>query len=371
MAGKQLNVRRRGFTLIELLVVIAVIGVLIGLLLPAVQKVRDAANRTKCSNNLKQLALAIHTYQDVAGNMPLREGRYVTSGYTGRYSGLIDLLPYFEQGSLYAQVIAGGTFGGNTYKPYGGQPWDPSTGNTGTPNGAGGTFLPYRTVVNTFLCPSDRAAPSGTGLKHTNYMYCSGDSIDLHVTNGASRGMFGRDHSAPPVSGFRFGDVTDGLSNTIAMSERLRGDTGNQRTMTYQAAGNWFTTPNQCVANFDFSTQQWNPPSTSATPGPRAWAGVRWSDGGMGFTGLTTNAPPNSVSCAWNAHDAQNGVYPPSSNHTGGVNAAMGDGSVRFIRDNINVGNQNANGTAITGISPYGVFGALGSRRGRETAVDN
>jgi prepilin-type processing-associated H-X9-DG protein len=155
------------------------------------------------------------------------------------------------------------------------------------------------------------------------------------------------------------------------MSERLSGNTGNQRTMTYQNAGNWFTTPNQCLANYNFTTKQWNPPATNVTPGPRAWAGVRWPDGGMGFGGLTTNAPPNSVSCAWQAHDAQNGLYPPSSNHTGGVNALFGDGSVRFLSDNINVGNLNANGTGIVGVSPFGVFGALGSRAGGETASEN
>src|SRR5262245_57407053 len=85
------------------------------------------------------------------------------------------------------------------------------------------------------------------------------------------------------------------------MSERLRGNANDQRTMTYQDAGTWFTTPNQCQGNFNFTLRQWNQPSTAVSPGPKAWAGVRWSDGGMGFGGLTTNAPPNSVSCAWNA----------------------------------------------------------------------
>ena len=93
--------------------------------------------------------------------------------------------------------------------------------------------------------------------------------------------------------------------------------------------------------------------------------------GGMGFGGLTTNAPPNSVSCAWNNHDAQNGLYPPSSNHSGGVNAVMGDGSVRFIRDSINVGNLNASGRGLNGMSPFGVFGAMGTRAGGESVTDN
>ena len=364
--------RQGGFTLIELLVVIAIIAVLIGLLLPAVQKVREAANRMKCTNQLKQLALAVHNHHDAKGYMPFREGRYPGSGYNRRYSGLIDLLPYIEQDNLHKLILQPGTFDGLDYLfPYGGQSWDPNTGNVGTASGQGGKYMPYRTVVNTFLCPSDRPAPTGTGLKPTNYMFCSGDSIDLHISNNVSRGMFGRDHSAANAKGFRFADVADGLSNTIALAERVRGDSSKQRTMTYQGEGDWFTTPNQCLARFDSSTQQWNPPSTSDSPGPRAWAGARWSDGGMGFTGLTTSAPPNSLSCAWQAHDAQNGMYPPSSNHAGGVNAAMGDGSVRFLRNNIDVGNQNARGTGLTGASPFGVFGALGTRSGGESVSDN
>jgi hypothetical protein len=198
-------------------------------------------------------------------------------------------------------------------------------------------------------------------------MFCSGDTIDLHTNNNASRGMFGRDHTAGgQARGFRFGDISDGLSNTIAMSERIRGDSAVPRTMTIRQAGAWFTTPNQCLQNFNFSTQQWNNPSIAA-----AWAGVRWSDGGMGFAGLTTSAKPNAVSCAHNDHDAQNGLYPPSSLHSGIVNAVMGDGSVRTIKESINVGNQDANGTGVTGQSPYGVFGAMGSRRGGETVTDN
>jgi prepilin-type N-terminal cleavage/methylation domain-containing protein/prepilin-type processing-associated H-X9-DG protein len=347
--------RARGFTLIELLVVIAIIAVLIGLLLPAVQKVREAAARTKCQNQLKQLGLAIHNHHDTAGYLPFREGRYPT-GYGGRKSGLINLLPFIEQDNIHKAIMSDLTVGSTVFPAGGPAPWDPAPGG----------YWPFRTTVITYLCPSDSGPPSGTGVKHTNYMFCSGDSIDLHTSNNASRGMFGKDTSGPNARGFRFGDIKDGLSNTIAMSERLRGTTSDQRTMTFQNAGAWFTTPNQCLANFDRANNRWNPSATNATPGPRAWAGVRWPDGGMGFGGLTTNAPPNSVSCAWNAHDAQNGLYPPSSNHSGGVNVCMGDGSVRFLSDRIDVGNLNARGTGLAGIGPFGVFGALGTRSGGE-----
>lgn len=344
---------KRGFTLIELLVVIAIIAILIGLLLPAVQKVREAAARMKCQNNLKQLGIALHSYHDGTGALPIREFRYAT-GYAGRLSGLIELLPYIEQDNLYKTVATSvSTTSGVTVNPS--YPWD-------------GGFAPWTQTIQTLLCASDASPPTGTGVKHTNYMLCSGDSIDLHTNNPTNntRGMFGRDTNVNG-KGFKLTDVADGLSNTLAMSERVRGNTQVQKTLTYSLGGSWFTTPAQCTSLFNSSTRQWS--TGYARLG--AWAGVRWADGGMGFGGLTTAAGPNSVSCAWNDHDAQPGLYPPSSNHSGGANGLMGDGSVRFIRDSINTGNQNAAGTALNTISPFGVFGAMGTRNGGETVTDN
>jgi prepilin-type N-terminal cleavage/methylation domain-containing protein len=341
----------RGFTLVELLVVIAIIGVLVALLLPAVQAAREAARRSSCTNNLKQMGLSIHNHHDVKSFLPFREGRYTYSpaSYQGRKSGLIDLLPFVEQGPLYDQISNSLTIGATTFAPMGPEPWN-------------GTYTPWQQNMKVFYCPSDTSMPSGTGVKHTNYMFSSGDSIDLHTSNGATRGMFGMSTSE---KGLALADITDGLSNTIAMSERLRGQSTVQRTLTIHNGGNWFTTPNACVSLFNKATNTWTGSGTKA-----AWAGVRWPDGGMGFGGLTTNAPPNSVSCAWNAHDAQPGLYPPSSNHPGGVLALMGDASVRFISNTINVGNQNAAGTGLSGVSPFGVFGALGTRNSGE-AVSN
>ena len=337
--------RRGGFTLVELLVVIAIIGVLVALLLPAVQAAREAARRSQCSNQHKQLAIAIHNHHDTYNYLPFREGRFTAypASYQGRKSGFITLLPFMEQNALYDQIMSEQVIGGTTYAPGGPEPWN-------------GSYTPWKARIKTFFCPSD-GGPQSTGVEFTNYMFCSGDSIGQLNSDNQSRGMFGRTNTD---KGFRLADVTDGLSNTIALSERRRGNTGVKVTLTARQSGEWFTTPNGCLSQYNASTKTW---AVNAV----AHAGLRWPDGGTAFHGMTTNAPPNSVSCTWNDHDAQPGLYPPSSFHPAGVNAAMGDGSVRFISQNINCGNLSADGKTLSGQSPYGVFGAMGTRSGGES----
>ncbi len=338
----------RGFTLVELLVVIAIIAVLIGLLLPAVQAAREAARRSQCVNNLKQLGLGFLNHESSKQHLPMREGRFRDpASYQGRKSGLIQLLPYIEENQLGDQIMSSLTSGSTTYAPGGPSPWD-------------GSYPPWQRNIKAFYCPSDLPPPA-SGVKHTNYMFSSGDSINQNYSNNASRGMFGY---TTTDKGFTLAEITDGLSKTLAMSERRRPLAGRSETYTGHNGGGWFTTPDACTSKFDAATNAW---TGAAQAG---WAGVRWPDGGMGFAGLTTNARPNSVSCAWNSHDAQNGLYPPSSRHPGVVNAVMGDGSVRTISESIDCGNGSATGTSLNGPSPFGVFGALGSRLGGEAVSE-
>jgi prepilin-type N-terminal cleavage/methylation domain-containing protein len=198
-----------GFTLVELLVVIAIIGVLVALLLPAVQAAREAARRTQCSNNLKQIALAMHNYHDTYGALPwLRgpsnEGTRNTSprGNEETISGHVHILPFIEQRPLYDVILSPDT-APNT-RPYG-------------PPRDFFDYPPWREDVTAYRCPS---APLGLNYNNNaavrgrqNYPFCLGDSIlDNHTR--ATRGMFYHRSSV------RFRDVTDGTSNTIMVGRK-------------------------------------------------------------------------------------------------------------------------------------------------------
>lgn len=342
------QISKRAFTLIELLVVIAIIAVLIGLLLPAVQKVREAAARSTCQNNLKQIMLAVHSFHDVNQGLPPREGRPDPTAATDRFSGFTYILAFLEQQALDQQFRSEQMVGGNPVGAYGVPPWD-------------GSYPPLQVPIPTLLCPSDDPAPA-SGVQHTNYAFCSGDSLDnLRAPASAMiRGVFGLD------TRIRLTDIRDGTSNTIAMGERRRGREGD-RDVNASAfeGGQWFTTPQECIATFDPTLQQYMEGIDA-----RPMSGRRWADGGMSFTGMITAAGPNQPSCAWDNWDAGPGLFPPTSYHPGGVNVAMADGSIRFIQDNIDVGNTAAPMTGMGNLpSPFDVFGAMGTRNANDMVV--
>lgn len=352
------NMRRPrcGFTLIELLVVIAIIAILIGLLLPAVQKVREAAARAKCSNNLKQLGIAHHAYHDVAGNLIFSRGQTnPTAGGTrstnprgneDTISGLVYLLPYIEQAPLFAQIqLDTFTDGGVPIMPF------------GMPRDFGAQYAPWRSVIPLLQCPS---SPLGTEYPdrgpypgRRNYVLCLGDKILNNHSATNTRGAFGF------KSKTRLTDIGDGTSNTILMSEQG----GNQSATDFHglAANNQSgmnTNPAGCLATV--TSGQY----TVGVQSARALTAL-WHSGLAPHVGFNTVLPPNSPNCIADNWGDSWGLMSATSFHTGGVNVVMGDASVRFIPNGINAGTASSAEPA-AGASPYGVWGALGTVSGGE-----
>jgi prepilin-type N-terminal cleavage/methylation domain-containing protein len=334
--------RRSGFTLIELLVVIAIIAILIGLLLPAVQKVREAASRASCSNNLKQLGLAMHSYHDVHKKFPrnyLQVGGNAWEALSANYF----ILPFIEQDPLYQQMH------GNL-KNWG--------------------FM-YNTLMNTklsvFLCPSAPPAPArgsnqnGWDGPGCNYGWCTGSSIEVVWAGTRFNGLIAYETDR------NMAFATDGLSNTLLASELLPGSNANGSAAKYPY--DVFYTSNglfNAVKNRDFATQaeldKIGSTARNAPTGYRSNNGSMWAWYAAGHSTLNTAAPPNWTwptaggdCCPGGAHDWGYGIIPPRSAHTGGVNAVLGDGSVRFITDSIDMGVFQRLGNAHDGL-PVGEF---------------
>ena len=367
----------KGFTLVELLVVIAIIGILIGLLLPAGQAAREAARRMQCTNNLKQLGLAVQNYHDANNALPAARSMLGKCGYlhhaglngkyastaAGPFSAQTHLLPYVEQAAVYQELIS---YTDPNHSPRLEHPWHGGDHRTNYPALAA--------VITAFLCPSDGNATQPSNDTHytgrSNYMSSRGDSMwnnERHPgdeSSGAAktghRGVF---HVGEFPS---MAAVTDGTSNTVAWSESVSGLGAVSRQIkgTIVNTGSMYTgsgsNPGACLALK-------NGTELSKDSIAQSWRGQRWADGQILINGFTTTLPPNSPVCS---HGTDNswGSASPSSNHSGGVNAAMLDGSVRFVSETIDSGDAYSNAVS-SGKSPYGVWGAMGSINGGETVT--
>jgi prepilin-type processing-associated H-X9-DG protein len=349
--------------LVELLVVIAIIGVLIALLLPAVQAAREAARRMQCTNNLKQLGIAVHNYHDTYNSLPTGMScihRTITNTQQHKFGILLHLCPFFEQTALYDEFVS--KTNAHCYNLW--------------PTIAVGLTL------SGLVCPSNSGeVPVTNGdmlWGRNNYAPVFGDVIVWGKTASAwnntsvhcPRGFFGFKYSYKTFAG-----ITDGLSNTITFSERVGLKSRRQEYYPENPkAGtvrisSWSADDESYVA-----TRQHCITAQATTTAAGNSVGVQWANGDLGVNSLMTVMPPNAASCMGHDWGERWIINTPSSNHKGGVNACYGDGSVHFVTETVNtITSGQTDSTEIlkhtkeSGISHWGVWGALGSACGNES----
>jgi prepilin-type N-terminal cleavage/methylation domain-containing protein/prepilin-type processing-associated H-X9-DG protein len=375
--------RRRGFTLIELLVVITIIAVLIALLLPAVQSAREAARRASCTNNLKQIGLALHNYIAANETLPPSGSRHDYLPIYGfplnpvlplyirqnAWSMKSRILPYFEQGNLYNSINFDldpvWSYGNTNYTMTGG--WDPSN------------WTVRATVVTSYLCPSDTAPGNIVNLantpdasRQTNYPNNIGNNRHFYggVPDGPAYFPGWDNKLRNPVS---LASITDGSNNTAVFSEWIKGN-GQDPLLSTDGLGIVYSgaliSPYQNVGFFNGEYLNAQLCSQRSLLRNFTWKGERWvaqDDGRGGFYSHTQL--PNRRACIYdnlpvinvatrdlspdlcqNCNDSFVTMIGASSNHPGGVNMLFMDGSVRWIKNSIS----------------YQAWHAIGSKDGAE-----
>ena len=358
---------RQGFTLVELLVVIAIIGILVGLLLPAVQAAREAARRMQCSNNLKQLGLATLNYESAVRKFPpgrlspdfsingVVQQSYTTypntlaaGSSTGFRSVHTFILPYMEQNNIYNLI--------DFSKPTAVRM---TTGGGVTPVNA--NYQAYANAAGLFICPS--CPNTGVLITENNYRYNFGGSTPFGGSRGSDRndlegtspaGFSSKGNGAFSMgNGLSVGAITDGLSNTTFFSERTKGS-GRSATglPAIEDVTNMLSRP-QGLIDADVMMAECGAMAPQVNGGFNFNSAGRWLQGTdfsngwpFGFYSSTMYnhvAPPNwkSIDCGTRSAipDApgEHAIMSARSLHTGGVNASMGDGSVRFVSSSVDL----------------------------------
>ena len=367
---------KRGFTLVELLVVIAIIGMLIALLLPAVQAAREAARRMQCTNKIRQIALAVHTFEsankfipssshskklcmDLLPNPRKREN---WRGHSWRLSYLCDLLPQMEQNAIYDKIQYELQSLPDPF-PY---PWD------------FGADKPWVAKIDAFLCPTDGEAGTFTGSNNAGGSYrasrgdCLWGTMDWDETN---RGAF----SPGSVDIYGWDGFTDGTSTTVLLAEAAIGPDGgpSNRVRGGVAANVQADAPIHCKNRAGANKTL----TGGVAGGGTEIFGRRWGDSQSAYTHVHTILPPNSPNCSNGGGIEGQFIFAASSYHPGGCNVAFADCATRFISETISVKNLdqvplNPDGSALPnnwywwyrGPAIYGVWSELGSRMGKESA---
>jgi len=356
------------FTLTDLTGILIIIALITGLAFPSIQASREAARRHACMDKLRQLGVAIHQYHDTHETLP---GHKVGPGSGNRISAFTALLPHIGHQSLYEEIAE------QRWQV----PWNRAKVDTqGQPiKDADGRDIPspYCTPIPLFLCPADSAGLSKNAdeLGFNNYVFSHGDWI-TGQDETFSRGAF------VPENRLTFDDILDGVSNTLAMSERSiaadrRKIPGVSDNTVWEYDGVDKTQGTIIITERDVDPEDAEKPcmvrcfqnsNSDILNEPeklridRSRAGVRWADGQHFFTVFNTILPPNGPSCIVSTDDRKPLVAPPTSYHITGVNGLMLDGQVRFISNHIDYGGDFAGKKCVReGQSPFGVWGAMGS----------
>lgn len=328
--------KRYGFTLIELLVVIAIIGVLVALLLPAIQQAREAARRSQCVNNFKQIGLALYNYMDAHRQFPGANTRWLGGGVNncrnGGWSIHTRLLPYMDQEQLYSMINYSIRANGDVAE------CGPVSAQMNT--------TAQNTIVGMFMCPSSPAQGP-----RNSYRFCTGTRTD--VQTGAFNYTGG-------TYGYSLGDFNDGASHTVGASEMILGTSYLGNLPTNRTRGEIPEILTSTLAGVDpIAKARFQACAASTTPASynnyETAMGGAWYMHRRLYTTYAHEGTPNGARCtsirSGRPRGSQRAVLPASSHHSGGVNVLLMDGTVEFVSDSID----------------YDIWQSVSTRSGGET----